>query len=588
MGRAPHLHRSARSYLSKPLHKFCFRFCHNHQENSAVNDRQEACSNTNSPRFSNIDLLNSGANRLDSHELAYLIRASTRHGCDSSALQLHGYTVKFGFPSYVFVSAALLSFYVEVGSLDDAHNLFDEIPEPNLVSWNTLISGYVRSGNHTKALDLFILLDRSETQADGHSITAALAACGRLSLLQLGRLVHSKIMKIGIEGGTFVSNCLIDMYGKCGLVEEAMAVFNGMVDKDNISWNSAIAANARNQRLNHALSFLHRMPNPDTISYNEVISGIAQFGEIEDAVRFLSSMKKSPNSSSWSSIITGYVNRGRAQEALDCLKKMHIEGVKMDQFTFSSILSGVASLASLDWGVAIHGCTIQYGLDRTVVVGTALIDMYSKCGQDKDSESVFKYLPRKNLISWNALIQCFARNGDFNKLVHYYNQLHLSGVKPDSVTFLNVISACSHSETPLEIAFQFLNSMVNDYRIEPTPEHCCSMIRLMGKKREIWRAKSMIDEFGFSKCVRVWRALLGACETCADLGVAETAAAKLMELGGDVDYVYVTLSNLYAYNGRWKEASEMRKVMGLKGIRKGVGCSWIEVEYANSSSSYIW
>uniref|UniRef100_A0A0V0I6J6 Putative ovule protein n=1 Tax=Solanum chacoense TaxID=4108 RepID=A0A0V0I6J6_SOLCH len=187
--------------------------------------------------------------------------------------------------------------------------------EPNVVTWNTLISGYVRSGKFTAALNLFIQLERSELCSDSYSFTAVLSGCGSLGLVQLGKLIHSKIVKFGVECSIVVSNSLIDMYGKCSFVEESTRVFNSMMEKDTISWNSVIAANARNNRLDQAFDFLRQMPEPDTVSYNEVISGVAQFGNIEDAVDMLSRMP-SPNSSSWNSIITGYVNRGRAKEAL--------------------------------------------------------------------------------------------------------------------------------------------------------------------------------------------------------------------------------------------------------------------------------
>ncbi|PKI41560.1 hypothetical protein CRG98_038071 [Punica granatum] len=320
------------------------------------------------------------------------------------------------------------------------------------------------------------------------------------------------------------------------------------------------------------------MPAPNTISYNEVINGISQFGNIEDAYHILSVMPD-PNSSSWNSIITGCVNRGRAREALVLFARMHSEGMEMDQFTFSSILSGIATVAALHWGMIIHCCTIRYGLDVSVVVGTALIDMYSKCGKMLRAELVFQSLPRTNLISWNALTTGLCRNGYFDKLIDLFNQLQMrKDLKPDGITFLNILSACSHSKVPLEVALAYFRSMMEDYGIKPSEEHCCSMIRVMGQNREVCRAERMIHELGFGLRVSVWRALLAACEACKNLEMAEIAASKLIKLRGGEDYVYVTMSNVYASHGKWKDASEVRKLMSLKGVGKGVGCSWIEVE----------
>ncbi|KAI6707359.1 hypothetical protein NL676_010321 [Syzygium grande] len=480
------------------------------------------------------------------YELVRLIRAATSRGSESHGLQLQGHALKRGFGSDVFVMTALMSFYLEKGSLRGAHILFDEIPDPTVVSWNTLISGYLRFGLFRKGLSLFVQLNKSETcVGDAFSVTAALAACGRSSLLQLGRSIHSKIVKVGMRCSVFVSNCLIDMYGKCGCVQEAVRVFGAMCYKDTISWNSVLSACARNQNLEEALSFLQEMPHPDAISYNEVINGFAQFGNMGDAVQILLYMPK-PNSSSWNSIITGYVNRNRSQEALDFFTRMHSEGMEMDEFTFSSILSGIGSLAALSWGIAIHCCTTKCGFDLSVVIGSALVDMYSKCGQVEDAELMFDSLPQRNLITWNAMISGFAHNGFFAKVVHYFEQLLIDGIEPDEITFLNVLSAHSNGGVPSHLAMKYLELMIDEYRIHPTAEHCCSIIRLMGRRGEVRRVGKMIHKLGFGAWAPVWRALLGACGSCRDLEIAKIAAAKLIQLEGNEDYIYVAMSNIYA------------------------------------------
>ncbi|XP_059645406.1 putative pentatricopeptide repeat-containing protein At5g47460 [Cornus florida] len=533
--------------------------------------------NSKTALFEASQMLNSGTKPND-YALVHLIRACTNLGRYSYGQQLHCYVLRSGFGSNVFVSTALISLYLKDESLNDAHKMFVEIPQPSVVSWNSLICGYVHSGLFRKALGLFLQLDKSDVYADSFSFTAALAACGQLSLLQLGQSIHSKIVKSGVECGIVVANCLIDMYGKCGSVEEATLVFSEMSDKDIISWNSVIAASARNRRLEQAANFLHQMPNPDTISYNELINGIAQFGNIEDAIQVLVNMPNS-NSSSWNSIITGYVNREQARAALEFFSKMHSKDIVMDQFTFSSLLSGIAGVSALTWGMLIHCRTIKSGLDESIVVGSALIDMYSKCGQVKNAELLFQSLPKKNLITWNAMISGYAHNAKSAKVIELFEQLKiLRDLKPDEITFLNVLSACWHNRMPLEIAIRYFESMMKDYGINPTAEHCSSVIRLMGQKGEVWRAEKMINELGFGSCVLVWKALLGACGTCGNLDVAEVAAAKVIELDGDNEYVYVMMSNIYACYGKWGDVSAVRELMRERKVRKEAGCSWIEVE----------
>ncbi|GAV85064.1 PPR domain-containing protein/PPR_2 domain-containing protein, partial [Cephalotus follicularis] len=425
--------------------------------------------------------------------------------------QLHSYIIKSGFGSNVFVSAAMVRFYRGTESLVDAYKVLVEIPQPSVISWNTLISGFVQSGKFRKALGLFLELERSVVCANAYSFTAALGACGKLSLLQLGRSIHAKIVKNGLECGNVVENCLVDMYGKCGSVEEAIWVFDDMIDRDIISWNSAIAA---------------------------------------------------------------YVNRNSAEEGLEFFRKMHVMDMQMDLFTFSIILSGVASLAALTWGVMIHCCTVKHGLNSSIVVGSALIDMYSKCGLMKDAESIFQSLPKKNLVTWNAMISGYVQNGNSTKVIQLFEQLKiLKDLKPDEVSFLNVLAACSNNEMSQK-AMCYFESMVKDYGIEPSVEHCCTMIRLMGQRGEVWRAVRMTHELGFGSIGVVWRTLLGACGTCRDLKVAKIAAAKLIELEGDDDYVYVMLANIFACYGKWGDVNVVRKLMREKGVRKEVGCSW--------------
>lgn len=517
--------------------------------------------------------------KCNSRNFVYLIRASTNLGSFHYGHQLHSYAAKSGFSLNVFVSTALIGFYLKFELLSYAHKLFVEIPHPNVVSWNALITGYVHVGQFRKALSLFLELERSNLcAADSFSFTTALTACGQLGLLQLGRSIHSKLLKLGHDLNVVVSNCLIDVYGKSGYADLSTRVFNEMVYKDIISWNSIVAANARNQKLEEAFIFFNQMPVQDTISYNEIINGIAHFGIIEEAIEFLFKMQN-PNTSSWNSILTGYVNRNRAREALNFLVIMHSKGVQMDQFTFSSILSGIADASALTWGVLIHCCIVKYGFNEAVVVGSALIGMYSKCGQVNSAEYIFEALPRKNLVTWNTMILGFARDGNSTKVIDLFEEMKMTrNLKPDEFTFLSVLSACSHSQMPLDIATKYFEAMVKDYGIYPTAEHCSSMIRLMGEKGEVRRAEKMIYDLGFASCGTVWRALLCACGACGDAKVAEVAAKKLVALEDNDEFVYVLMSNIYALNGKWGDAGFVRKLMKERKVNKEAGRSWIELE----------
>ncbi|KAG7532337.1 Pentatricopeptide repeat [Arabidopsis thaliana x Arabidopsis arenosa] len=525
-----------------------------------------------------VELINDGE-KPDASPLVHLLRVSGNYGYVSLCRQLHGYVVKHGFVSNTRLSNSLMRFYKTSDSLEDAHKLFDEMPDPDVISWNSLVSGYVQSGRFQEGLCLFLKLHRSDVLPNEFSFTAALAACARLHLWPLGACIHSKIVKLGLEkGNVVVGNCLIDMYGKCASMGDAVLVFQHMEEKDTVSWNAIVASCSRNGKLELGLWFFHQMPNPDTVTYNELIDAFVKSGDFNNAFQVLLDMPN-PNSSSWNTILTGYVNSEQSGEATEFFTKMHSSGVGLDEYSLSIVLAAIAALAVVPWGSLIHACALKLGLDSRVVVASALIDMYSKCGMLKHAELMFWTIPRKNLIVWNTMISGYARNGDSNEAIKLFNQLKQERLlKPDRFTFLNLLAVCSHCEVPMEVTLGYFEMMINEYGIKPSVEHCCSIIRAMGQRGEVWQAKNVIQEFGFGYDGVAWRALLGACSACKDLKAAKTVAAKMIELGeADKDeYVYIVMSNLYAYHERWREVSQIRKIMREKGVTKEVGSSWIQ------------
>lgn len=525
-----------------------------------------------------VELINDGE-KPDASPLVHLLRVSGNYGYVSLCQQLHGYVIKHGFVSNTRLSNSLMRCYKTSDSLEDAHKVFDEMPDPDVISWNSLVSGYVQSGRFQEGLCLFLKLHRSDVLPNEFSFTAALAACARLHLWPLGACIHSKIVKLGLEkGNVVVGNCLIDMYGKCASMDDAVLVFQHMEEKDTVSWNAIVASCSRNGKLELGLWFFHQMPNPDTVTYNELIYAFVKSGDFNNAFQVLSDMPNR-NSSSWNTILTGYVNSEQSGEATEFFTKMHSSGVGLDEYSLSIVLAAIAALAVVPWGSLIHACALKLGLDSRVVVASALIDMYSKCGMLKHAELMFWTMPRKNLIMWNAMISGYARNGDSIEAIKLFNQLKQERfMKPDRFTFLNLLAVCSHCEVPMEVTVGYFEMMFNEYGIKPSVEHCCSIIRAMGQRGEVWQAKKVIQEFGFGYDGVAWRALLGACSARKDLKAAKTVAAKMIELGeADKDeYVYIVMSNLYAYHERWREVSQIRKIMREKGVTKEVGSSWIQ------------
>ena len=259
-----------------------------------------------------------------------------------------------------------------------------------------------------------------------------------------------------------------------------------------------------------------------------------------------------------------HIDSEQSREATEFFTTMHLSGVRLDEYSLSIVLAAIAALAVVPWGSLIHSCALKLGLDSRVVVASALIDMYSKCGMLKQAELMFWTMPRKNLIAWNAMISGYARTDDSTEAIKLFSRLKQERfLKPDRITFLNLLAVCSHCDVPLELTLGYLEMMINEYGIRPSVEHCCSLIRAMAQRGEIWQAKMVIQEFGFGFDGVAWRALLGACSAGKDLRAAKAVAAKMVVLGGvdEDEYGYIVMSNFYAYHERWREVSHIRKIM---------------------------
>ncbi|KAK9142990.1 hypothetical protein Syun_012390 [Stephania yunnanensis] len=523
----------------------------------------------------------------NSYTLVCLINTSIDLGWIFYGKELHCYVIQSGFSSNVYIGSSLISLYARSELLTEAQKVFDEITSRNIVAWNSLICGYIQSGQFLEAMSLVVELERSDMRADSFTINAALTACAQQCLLDFGQAIHSRIVKVGLNRNVVVLNCLIHMYGKCGCVDEGVEVFNEITHKDLVSWNSVIGASAANGRLAESFNFLNQMPCPDTISYNEVIHGITQFGNMEDAVRLMSQMPNPPPAS-WNSVITGYIIQDRVVEALEFFAKMRLEGVEQDEFTHSTILKGVSSSSALTWGRVVHSSAIKSGLDTSVICGSALVDMYSKCGEISSAELVFHSLPKKNLVSWNTMLAGYAHNGKASEVIRLFEQLKtVPGLTPDDLTFLCVLSVCAQGNAgeKLQLGSQYFKTMTKEYKIKPTVEHCTCMIGILGRRGEAWRAKEMIRELGYWTFGSVWKALLSACCWNGDVKGAEATTAKVIELDREDELVYVQLSNLYAYHGRWRDVSNVRRLMKDRRLLKEPGCSWLEMDDVDLATS---
>lgn len=429
-------------------------------------------------------------------------------------VKIHTLVVKGGFDCDVFVKTSLVCLYAKCGYLEDAHKVFDDIPDKNVVSWTAIISGYIGVGKFREAIDMFRRLLEMNLAPDSFTIVRVLSACTQLGDLNSGEWIHKCIMEMGMVRNVFVGTSLVDMYAKCGNMEKARSVFDGMPEKDIVSWGA---------------------------------------------------------------MIQGYALNGLPKEAIDLFLQMQRENVKPDCYTVVGVLSACARLGALELGEWVSGLVDRNEFLYNPVLGTALIDLYAKCGSMSRAWEVFKGMKEKDRVVWNAIISGLAMNGYVKISFGLFGQVEKFGIKPDGNTFIGLLCGCTHAGL-VDEGRRYFNSMYRFFSLTPSIEHYGCMVDLLGRAGLLDEAHQLIRNMPMEANAIVWGALLGACRIHRDSQLAELVLKQLIELEPWNSGNYVLLSNIYSANLKWDEAAKVRLSMNEKRIQKPPGCSWIEVD----------
>lgn len=407
-----------------------------------------------------------------------------------------------------------------------------------------MISGHAQRGQSEEALKVFYQLLQAGTKPDQFTCVSVISACANLADLKQNMQFHAYTIRAGFESYVSVGNALVTMYARCGSIEDAKHVFDKMAVQDVISWTT-------------------------------IITGYAKSGHIDLARHLFDSMSER-NVVSWNSMIAAYVQHGSGEEALKLFGQMHQGNTNPDWITFACAVGASANLAALKQGKQIQSCIIKAGFESYVFVGNALITMYAKCGNIKDAWTLFDTMPEHDSVSWNSIITGYAEHGYGKVVLKLFKQMLQTGSNPDHITFISVLSACSHTGLVNE-GRQYFNSMSQDYNLEPGIEHYACMIDLLGRAGLLNEAEDYINSMPYEPNVGIWGALLNACRIHGNLELAIRAAGHLFELEIYDSGLYVLLSNIYATAGRWEDVAKIRKMMKDRRIKKNPGCSWMEV-----------
>ncbi|CAK7346678.1 unnamed protein product [Dovyalis caffra] len=461
--------------------------------------------------------------------------------------KIHAQLIKTGLAKDPIAASRLLAFCASpAGDINYACLVFNQIQNPNLFVWNTIIRGFSQSSTPQNAISLFIemLFTSPSTQPQRLTYPSVFKAYAQLGLAHDGAQLHGRVIKLGLENDQFIQNTILNMYVNCGFLSEAQRIFDGAMGFDVVTWNT-------------------------------MIIGLAKCGEIDKSRRLFDKMLLR-NTVSWNSMISGYVRKGRFFEAMELFSRMQEERIKPSEFTMVSLLNTCACLGALRQGEWIHDYIVQNNFELNVIVVTAIIDMYSKCGSIDKALQVFKSAPKKGLSCWNSLILGLAMNGRENEAVRLFSMLESSNFRPDYVSFLGVLTSCNHGGM-VDRAKDYFLLMTETYKIEPSIKHYSCMVDVLGRAGLLEEAEGLIRSMPVNPDAVIWGSLLSSCMKYGNIEMAKRAAKHANELDPNDSSSFVLLSNVYAGYSHFEEAMEQRLSLKEKQIYKEPGCSLIEV-----------
>ncbi|CAL5407594.1 unnamed protein product [Camellia sinensis] len=528
--------------------------------------------------------------------------------------QLHCDVFRLGFQSDPYVCTSLITMYAKCTSVQDAEKIFDWISSKEIELWNAMISAYIGNGCAYDAFDVYNQMRLIAFSSDSFTVSNLLAACSVIELHNFGKTLHAELIKRPIQHNIAVQSGLLTMYSKCGSMEDAIAVFNTMKDRDVVAWGSMISGFCQNMKFEEALDLFKAMRadlmKPDSDIMARVISACTGMENIrlgqaihgfvtknglvldEFVVSSLIDMysrcgfpEMSENVFSgvpcnnllaWNSMISCYCWNGLAERSVNIFPQIVQHGLYPDPVSITSILVAVSSAAVLLKGKAIHGYQTRLEILSDLQVDNALIDMYIKCGCLKYAEHIFRNMSRRNLVTWNSMISGYGSHGECLNAIGLFDEMRRSGIKPDDVTFLSLISACNHSGLVSE-GVNLFQSMTVEHKINPRTEHYVNIVDLLGRAGCVEDAYSFIESMPIEPNRTVWLSLLSACRAHRKVELGELAAHNLLKMEPNRGSNYVQLLNLYVEAGLWVKAANLRVSMRQEGLKKSPGCSWIEV-----------
>nr|GLL42064.1 pentatricopeptide repeat-containing protein At3g24000, mitochondrial-like isoform X1 [Ipomoea trifida] len=402
--------------------------------------------------------------------------------------------------------------YMNFGSFNDGYKVFVSMDSRDVISWNGLLSGFHDNETSHEGPKIFRQMLIEGFKPNMYTFISILRSCSSLSNISLGKQVHTHVVIENLSCDCYVGTTLIDMYSKCGCLNDVEVIFNRLTQKDEFAWTVMTA---------------------------------------------------------------GYVQSDQGEKAFECLSQMLKEGVKPNEFTLASCVSGTSRIASLSNGRQLHCIAVKSGQFSDLFVASALADMYGKCGCIADSETLFEGMGSCDTVLWNTMICSYSQHGQGKNALQAFRRMLNGGTLPDAITFIGVLSACSHMGL-VDEGRRYFESINNTYGIIPSIGQYACMIDILGRAGKFDEVKNFIEHMELTPNALIWETVLGACTIHGNVELAEKAANFLFEFEPKVESSYIMLSNIYVAKGMWSDVAKLRAFMSDRCIKKELGCSWVE------------
>ncbi|XP_058083531.1 pentatricopeptide repeat-containing protein At4g21065-like [Magnolia sinica] len=553
---------------------------------------------------------------IDNFTLPSVLKACGRRSEIGQGKEIHGYALKIGLDWDIFIHNALVQMYSECDDIESARWVFDKMPERDIVSWSTMIGIYNRSRFFYEALGLIKEMRSLEIRPTEVAMINMVSLFAGIAVLEMGRAMHAYVIKncssevIGVS----VNTALIDMYVKCGSIRPARRIFDQMVRKSVVSWTAMIAGHIRCGNLDEVLKLFCEMQEenviPNEITMLSLVLECGSRGALElgkwlhvyvikngfvmsivlatalvdmygkcgavASARAVFDRMDGRDVMTWTAMISGYTKAQFLDQAFDLFIQMKNAKIKPNEVTMVNLLSLCVEAGALDLGKWIHACIDKQGIESDVVLATALIDMYAKCGDIDVAYGIFVTAPHRDVCMWNAMMGGLAMHGHGKEALELFSQMEIARIKPNDITFIGILHACSHAGLVAD-GQRIFNRMVHDFGLAPKVEHYGCMVDLLGRAGRLNEAYKLICSMPIRPNIIVWGALLAACKLHRNLSLGELAAERLLKLEPYNCGYNVLISNIYAAANRWADVADMRRAMKDVGLKKAPGFSSIEV-----------